>query len=142
LTESNTGIDFGGEEPFEFTYDVPLTLSDRADRTDILCQLRDQREREDGILTSSKSIHKDRIAQIEVREREIFRELRRQQREVTALCVERKDFDQGVVQTVTLEEGTVVGERPMSEDERQMGLGESDRGVGDLGAEPGDTPEE
>jgi hypothetical protein len=135
MRDEDQHIDLGDEEPFDFTYQVPLTMSDKVDRTDALCQLRDTREREDGILTSAKSIHKDRIAQIEIRESEIFRELRTEQRDVTGLCILRKNYEAGTVETVLVEEGTVVAERPMSDDERQMGLAEAS-------TQEGDSPEE
>lgn len=126
-------IDLGEKEPFEHTYDVPLTMSDKIERTDILCQLRDQRDREEELLTGAKSVYKDRCAQIDIREREIFRELRTQQRQVTGLCIERKNYEGGTVEIVVIESGQVVFDRPMSEEEHQMALDEGAKGE-DLGS--------
>jgi hypothetical protein len=116
-----------GDSSFEHFYMTPLAMSDRLDRLDLLCQYRDARDRAEESLASAKATHKEVVAQIELKERETYRELRNNAQEASGICIERKDYKAGMVEFVLVETGQVVDSRPLTEDERQMALGENQK---------------
>jgi hypothetical protein len=111
---------------FNQTLRCPLTAKEVAGRANELARIQKQIEDNETEAKSVADAYKQKRKGLEVRRRELAREVREESTFRPVECVQR--YEDGLIQTVRTDTGEVIAERPATESERQTTIFE--RGAG------------
>lgn len=110
------------KEPFTSELRVPLKSNEIADRADRAAQLEDDIEQKQGAQKAEAKLARSVVAQMSAEKRRLQSEVRTKATYREVPCERRFLYDDAIVVEVRLDTGEEIGNRPMTETEKQQFL--------------------